>query len=450
MCAFVLSFASAQEDSPSADAPKTPPRYLVAAGEIIGNNALVNLFDRLTEGQETWANDTLGSWWTTLQGPWHFDQDPWMINEIEHPIEGAFYFTTGRSNGLGFWESAAGTALGELMWKLFGELDDPNINDMVTTTLSGMVLGEMFHRLYIEAERQGSAARFFISPMDAGNDAVFGKGSWDKGISEPSRVSLSLQAGFVAPYIDPDAARGISPGFDGITGEVGEALVYGDPFGEHSAPFDWFEQRLSLELSSSLWGIAFFSSGTLFAIPLVDTRRSQLSLASCLHYDFIYNSLVELEANAVGLSILGERNTEKGFHFSGELHLNAIVLGTNENVYLREFNGIQSIFEEGRDYDFNFGEGAKVHLGVSRQGLGSLSLDYALYGMNAIPEATIAAAPFDYAIIGVLDVSYEHMIAAHLAIGSAYTLYHKNAFYDSLPSVCEYMQAVTVYVKLTP
>ncbi|MGA2546777.1 MAG: DUF3943 domain-containing protein [Rectinemataceae bacterium] len=448
MCAFVLSFASAQEYPSSVDTPSVAPRYFIAAGEILGNNAIVNLFDRFTEGQATWANVTLESWWTTLQGPWHFDQDSWEDNELEHPIEGALYFTTARSNGFGFWESAAWTAAGEFMWKLFGEADDPNINDMITTTMGGVALGEMLHRLYVEAKRQGSAARFFISPMDAGNDAVFGEGSWDKGVREPSRVSLSLEAGLVAPYLDLDPARGISPGFGGITGEVGYTLVYGDPFGEQTAPFDWFEQRLNLEFSPSLWGFAFFSSGTLFALPLVDTRRSELSLASCLHFDIIYNSFTELEANAVGLSILDEQDSSNGFHLAGELHLNAVVLGTNENLYLKESEGIQDINNEVRNYDFCFGEGVKIHLGVSRRGLGSLSLDYAVYGMNGYPAAAEAVAPFDYVIIGVLNLSYEHAIAPHLAIGSAYTLYHMNALYDSLPSVDEYAQAVTIYVKL--
>ena len=39
------------------------------------------------------------------------------------------------------------------------EIDDSMINDLISTTLGGMALGEMSHRLYAEAERNGSILR---------------------------------------------------------------------------------------------------------------------------------------------------------------------------------------------------------------------------------------------------------------------------------------------------
>jgi hypothetical protein len=422
--ALISSLAAAQATPYQTEAQGASPGYLAAAGEILGNNALVNLFDRLTEGRGTWADATIDSWETTLLGPWHFDQDPWMINEIEHPIEGALYFTTGRMNGLGFWGSAAGTVFGELMWKLFGEVDDPNINDMVTTTFSGVVLGEMAHRLYIEATRGG--ARPQASP----------------------RLALSFEAGLAAPFIDPSAPRGLQTGFGGITGELGDTLVYGDAFGRHTAPFDYFEQRFDVELSPSFWGLAFFSDGTLFALPVLDSHTSELSIAASLHEDFVYNSLVELEANAIGLSALGEERTRSGARLSGELHLNAIVLGTSENAYLREFYGAQSVFEEGRDYDWGFGEGAKLHLGISDLGGESFDLDYSLYCINAMPGTVSADAPLEYAIVGILDLAYDHRLSDRLSLGTAYTLYLKSGFYSSLPGTYEYLQALTLFAKM--
>jgi hypothetical protein len=441
--------------NPEAASSADSPRYGVALAEILGNNLVVNLFDRFIDepffpmkGDNEWADSTPQSAWANLVNPWHFDQDPWMVNEVGHPIQGALYFTAGRSNGLDFWESAAGTLLGSFTWKLFGEVDDSNINDLVTTTMGGIALGEMSHRLYVKAERSGSPARFFLSPLDAANDALFGKAGKDEDPSGFSDVSLSFEAGFAAPFLDPSEARGLPPGFGGLTGEMGDTLVYGDPFGEDSRPYDYFEQRLNLELSPSFWGFAFFSNGNLFAIPLADTGDNELSLGSSFHYDFIYNSFVELEANAVGLSIMGRRSAQNGWRLSGELHLNAVVLGTTENAYLREINGVQTADEEGRDYDWGFGEGAKVYLDVSQPRFGKLSLDYAVYGFNVVPETANAVAPLDYAIVGVLTLAYEHPVSADVSVGSAYTLYHKNAFYDGLPELAEYLQAITFYVRL--
>jgi hypothetical protein len=446
--------AASGVDTPSASLPSVErPRCLLALTEIEGNNIIVNIFDRFIIPETTglpggWAQTDLSTAWANIDGNWTFDQDPFPVNEIVHPIQGSQYFIAGRSNGFGFWESAAGTALGSVMWKIFGEVDDPMINDVITTTLGGVTLGEMLHRLYIEAERQGSAACYFVSPLDAANDALFGKG-WNDVI--PSRVSLSLEAGLMAPCLDLDSSRGIAPGIGDVAGEVGDTIIYGDPFGDRSAPFDYFEQRFNIALSSSFYGLSFFSDGTLFSLPLVDNQRSELSFASCLHYDYVYSSLIELSANAVGLSLLGERHGSNGLVLKGEVHLNALALGTDENEYFREFEGPQGINEEGRDYDFCFGEETKLYLSASQPRLGTLSLEFTCYDFQPIPGVTVSSTPptpLDYSIVGILDLAYEHEVAAHLGIGVDYLLYFKDALFDSLPEVSESIQAATLYVKL--
>jgi hypothetical protein len=462
LCAFIVTavFVYADPDSvlenaslPIDSIPSNTPRYGLAFAEILGNNALVNSFDRfLTPAlfglPGGWAQTDLDTAWANIEGPWGFDdQAPFPVTEIGHPIQGSFYFIAGRSNGLDFWESAAGTAFGAVTWKIFGEVDDPYINSIITTTMGGVALGEMLHRLYIEADRQGSIARFFVSPLDAGNDAVFGK-DWDNGAY--GRVSLSLEAGLVVPYLDLDSSRGIAPGIGNITGEVGDTLVYGDPYGDRSAPFDYFEQRLNIAISSSFYGLSFFSNGTLFSLPISDDQHNELSFASCLHYDYIYSSLVELEASAVGLSLIGEQHDPNHLVLKGEFHLNVVALGTDENEYFREFNGAQGINEQGRDYDFCFGEGAKLYLSASQPLLGTLSLECTCYDFQAIPGVSVSCsppAPLDYSIVGILDIAYEHDVAAHLRIGTAYLLYFKDALYNSLPMVNESIQTVTLYIK---
>jgi hypothetical protein len=434
-------------DPSAAASPYEKPRYLLALAEVEGNNVAVNAFDRLVLPGD-WAQTDLKTAWANVQGPWGFDEDPFPVNEIGHPIQGSQYFIAGRSNGLDFWESGAGTAFGAVMWKLFGEVDDAMINDVVTTTLGGMALGEMLHRLYIEAESQDSFARFFASPLDAANDALFGK-DWDE--STQGRVSLSLQAGVVAPYLDLDPSRGVVPGFGEITGELGDTIIYGDPFGGRSAPFDYFEQRFTLAISPSFYGLSFFSDGTLYSFPLVDDGRTELSLAPCLHYDYVYSSLIELSANAVGLSLIGERREANGFLLKGEAHVNALALGTDENEDFREFEGAQGINEEGRDYDFCFGAETKIYLEATQPRLGTLSLEFTGYNFQPIPGVYVSSSPpspLDYAIVGIFNFSYERIVASHVGVGVAYLLYFKDALYDSLPRVGESIDTVTFYGRL--
>jgi hypothetical protein len=449
--ALIVPSAIAHADSsatPSdSDVSGEQPRYALALGEILGNNLVVNLVDRTIPSFD-WADSDFETSWDNIKGPWGiYDEASFSITQIQHPIQGSFYFIAGRSNGLNFWESAAGTAFGATTWKIFGEVDDSNINSIVTTTLGGISLGEMLHRLYIEADRQGSIARFFVSPLDAGNDAVFGK-DWDNGAY--GRVSLSLEAGLVVPYLDLDSSQGVVPGIGNIAGEVGDTLIYGDPYGDRSAPFDYFEQRLNIALSSSFYGLSFFSNGTLFSLPVVDDQQAKLSLASCLHYDYIYSSFIELEASAVGLSLIGEQHTTNHSVLKGEVHLNAVVLGADENEYFRELNGVQGMSENGRDYDFCLGGDAKLYLSASQPLLGTLSLEFTCYDFRGIPGVSVSCsppAPLDYSIVGMLNLSYEHDVVAHLRIGMSYLLYFKDAFYYSLPAINDSIKTVTLYLK---
>lgn len=453
-CGFVVPLVSAQaatadvavNDPPSNDNSIPAQRRGVAIAEIAANNVVVNLFDRSVLGD--WADTNLQSSWQNIEGPWTFDEDPFPVNEIIHPIEGSLYFDAGRSNGLGFWESSGWTAAGAVMWKIMGEVEDPMINDVITTTLGGMALGEMVHRLYIEAQREDSPERHFISPFEAGNQALFGK-SRDEMLD--GSVDLSVESGIGAPYLNPNPSRGMASGPGFPVGEVGYSLNYGNPFGDRSGPFDYFEQRFAIAGSPSFYGVSFFSNGTLASIPILDNAEGRLSLAASLHYDYLYSSLIELSANALGLSLIGEKAGPREFRLKGELHISALALGTDENEYAREFDGPQGINEEGRDYDWCLGAEAKLYLSASMPLLGIFSLEVTCY--DFLPISTIQvpsspSAPLDYSFVGIANLSYEHSICKNLRLGGSFLLYLKDAYYDSLPTVGESIEVVSIYTRV--
>ena len=99
----------------------------------------------LIRGQDT-AKITPETWWTNMKRGWEWDLDDFAVNQIGHPYQGNNYFTTGRSNGMNFWESAGLTAFGSSTWEYFGETNQASLNDFINTTLGGIALGEMFHR----------------------------------------------------------------------------------------------------------------------------------------------------------------------------------------------------------------------------------------------------------------------------------------------------------------
>ena len=122
-----------------------PKRSVGGHGDTTAVNVLYELAN-LARGQVT-AHITPKTWWANMEQGWVWDLDEFLVNQVGHPYQGSNYFNAGRANGLSFWESAGITAFGSGTWEYFGETNHASVNDLVNTTLGGMALGEMFHRV---------------------------------------------------------------------------------------------------------------------------------------------------------------------------------------------------------------------------------------------------------------------------------------------------------------
>jgi hypothetical protein len=123
--------------------------FFFALGENILSNTLLYLADRYI-ARETWAQVTPDSIWENLTGPWEWDRDEYFTNQFGHPYQGSIYHAAARSNGFTFYQAMLFDVFGSVYWELFCETNTPSINDLISTTLGGAALGEMFHRLYLE------------------------------------------------------------------------------------------------------------------------------------------------------------------------------------------------------------------------------------------------------------------------------------------------------------
>ena len=123
-----------------------PPRSL---GRALFQSTVINVvygLSNLMRGHDT-AKVTPKTWWGNMQQGWVWDLNDFPVNQVGHPYQGNNYFTAGRANGLSFYESAAVTAFGSATWEFFGETNHASLNDFINTTLGGIALGEMFHRV---------------------------------------------------------------------------------------------------------------------------------------------------------------------------------------------------------------------------------------------------------------------------------------------------------------
>ncbi len=120
-----------------------------SVGHAFVDVTIINVFyglANLVRGQVT-ARVTPKTWWANMEQGWVWDLDDFVVNQIGHPYQGNNYFNAARANGLSFWESAGLTAFGSGTWEYFGETNHASLNDLINTTLGGIALGEMFHRM---------------------------------------------------------------------------------------------------------------------------------------------------------------------------------------------------------------------------------------------------------------------------------------------------------------
>ena len=188
---LAISSAHARAEGPDAEpalfvlptAPASTTSYLVPALEIASLNLGFNTFLRI--GGAAYADVTPTSMWRNLRGGWDWDDDYFTTNQFRHPYMGALFFTSARSNQVGFWGSTAYAFMGSLMWEVLMETERPSINDQISTPLGGVILGEAMYRFSnavlwndgyaAEWWRQGLAT--LISPLDALNRNVIGTGA---------------------------------------------------------------------------------------------------------------------------------------------------------------------------------------------------------------------------------------------------------------------------------
>jgi hypothetical protein len=174
--------ASAPERSAPASLDAPPAKsYAIPAAEIVGFQFLLNEFDR-HHFAGTDFDSNLASIRRNLHHGWVEDRDPFLVNQLGHPYQGATYHGLARAAGLGYWEASAYAFLGSGLWEIAGETTPPSRNDQITTGIGGSFLGEALFRmasLVLEQEdelpdtwREIAAAA--ISPPVGFNRLAFG------------------------------------------------------------------------------------------------------------------------------------------------------------------------------------------------------------------------------------------------------------------------------------
>jgi len=272
-------------------------------------------------GDAHWAAVTPQSVQTNLSSRWVLDDNPYYINQLGHPVQGSVSFGAARSAGLGFWASTAYPFAASALWELAGETERPALNDQVTTTVGGIVLGEILYRASDWMRGDGrslwrQAVATLLSPLTTVNRTVVAGG--DPEPPGPARFSLGVGA-LTSTTVDPRTG-GVAPSFDlelthGVPGSPGWTF---------ERPFDHFDLAVlyawapdpvfSLRARGLLLGSEFAenrSGGGLWGLWLsLDVvgpgaqRVSTSALGVGATGRWVFGPALTLEGTAVGSAVL--------------------------------------------------------------------------------------------------------------------------------------------------
>jgi hypothetical protein len=392
---------------------------------------------------------SLGSIEGNFEEGWWWDQDPFLVNQIEHPYQGSLYFGAGRSLGYGYYGSTLFTMGGSLLWEYCGETQRPSINDLVDTTFGGSMLGEMSYRLHVAASRSNPILALILSPVAWVNERLFGR--------KPEGNFHGLDAGESSISVGPlysdkdlDSHRGPDAQKKELGGELDLHLVYGKTYGLRSAiPFENFDQRIEAAFTPSYYLFSFFSEGFLYSWSPSDDAQNRMSFGPAMNYDFLFGSDLNFVANTLGLSLKHEHNSPGGWRTRSQLHLGAVVLGATDYIYLRygDVPALGSDEEDRRNYDFGLGEAGKLALSVSKPGLGELEFRLSLYNLVTIPDAVPLYGSNGDSVIGLASLSYSLPIREGLSVELADDAYLKRGFYESAQDIRDWFSKISLRSK---
>jgi hypothetical protein len=318
---------------------KKYPLWLPLA-DVVGINALINVIDRYILNYDfvrisinSWGNNLRAGWpW----GPgWVWHHDPFGNNFLYHPISGNFYYNAARSNGYNLYEALPITFFGSYMWKIFGENATPEREDLINTTLNGVFIGEVTHRLSsaILDDRATGTERVFrqigagiIDPVGAINRLLQGKTSRTTANEMYQKEPVNIWS-FSGTYLrNRDAQFGTGD----VSGIVDVNLDYGDPFEDRPRkPYDFFKVRTEVDFGC---GRVHLDKATGYGFLYgknAHPGKFEILAGVFQHFDYFDDKYFELTAIGFGPGVISRIAFPGDIDFYTDLHVAAVPFGGN-------------------------------------------------------------------------------------------------------------------------
>jgi hypothetical protein len=437
MCFFCISFSYAQEQNEHAG-QNIPIKltvdnkryFLPALGINLFSNTFLWLVDKYI-AREDYAQISAASIKKNFMHPWVWDGDEYLTNQFGHPYQGSIYHTAARSNGFSFYESLLFDAFGSATWELIFETNVPSLNDLISTTIGGASLGEMFHRLYLEIP---SPFAIIASPADALNGLITRR--------RPERKTTniySLDTEFGMSYLYTRQAKGKLEGehkeqviiplreSHSFSGDVSAGVVYGNPFTLQSrVPYEHFELSVYLNFAYPWWyNFNIQSNGYLFSFNVIDNEKSMASTGLSLHYDLFTDRQINFFAESLDWTFKYMRLFSNSWNIEFKTHLGVLIFNADNSYF---FDGYTDFHQKKNDY--GTGTTMKLLFSAAHKKWGKLIFNSSAYEVFSVFRSTNEDTREKLFLY--INLSYAYPITDHLSIGAASTVLRNTAIMNLL------------------
>lgn len=290
-----------------------------------------------------------------------WDNDGFLTNMWDHPMQGNFNFNIARYNGYNHWQSYIYNFGGSLFWEMLLENEPPSLNDQITTVVGGQAIGEVCYRIsdcimtpYRRSfKRVGTElANTLLVPTETIRRIINGD-IWEVKYPEYSQISEKLEADFVIGF---GYSRFIQNSI--FENDLGRMTLnfnsfYNDPFSiKINKPFDHFNFKLAINLTSDQPVINKMSiEGAIWTKRNNLDNENKLIYGIFQHYDYFDTDSTGVEGHQIPYKIsvpasygLGLMHKYKSKEITNvnEIYTNIVLMGAgvtdHYNLNKRNYN----------------------------------------------------------------------------------------------------------------
>jgi hypothetical protein len=401
------------------------PDFWQAAGGGVAVNLFTWAYNSYVQ-RWPWARVGTRSWGQNLEHGFVWDDNGFLANQFSHPFHGSFYHSSARASGFGFWASVPFVAAGSASWELFGETITASLNDLITTTLGGVALGEVTYRLSTllgsrRGERRNGFGRelgaFVLSPMAQTQGLLHPRSSVQAETqgTGPSQLSMGRRSG--RPF-------------------VGLAVRYGSPFDPGVVrPYDMFEFRVQLSPYTRNIIQHLGISGLLTRTSLAQSADGQLVLGVFQHYDFDDLPALQTSGHSLSTALLYRHGLGARTRLNLSMHAEGLLLGSITSEHGNYWR---------RDYDLGPGAGARLGASLVSDSHEWLRVDGRVFWLHSIH-----GSDGDH-VATFLRMGATVPLLGPVGIGGDIAVTTRHSSFPEQPDVRRRVQHLRAYLTLAP